>query len=677
MIKLENVSKIYNNNNKSTIALNNVSLKLEGNGIVMISGPSGSGKTTLVKVIAGLLLIDDGNLIFNDKDISYYSDRQLEDYFFNNCYFVKQENNLISNYTVKDNLIIACEDENKTFEVDYYLNKFGMDDLKNCKVKDLSLGEMQRIAIIRGLIKKKDILILDEPIASLDKENAKIVLEMLDKVKEEHLIIIVTHDTETVLPYANRVIKMDSGTIVSDKVIKSLYKKNINSQKEKPKNKIYKPFKYGLKNTFSYPLRLLLKVLIINLIIFAMAIGKTVLIPDFSEKKYDVKLITLYKPDKWFLTKTDLDYVAKLPINNIDYNYGDTFYERINLGQGEKLFLIKPYNEHKVIKGNPITNSNEVLVPIQYSNRIGDKVRLEIGKIENQLFTIVGVTEDQDTLYISKEIYNKDYITVKNIQDYYKQLIFKTEENESYGSISEIYYSNENYNNLYLSKKYIADLNIDDSIIGKIVDVELMHFENGIPVSKIIKANVALTNNDFKLNVSLELGKESLKDFEEFSNPREIRFCTKKLKDVEKVLSSLDDYVAIYNYEKIKYSKNYFFNSLKLSIINYIIWIILIILVSFLFIILDKNEKKIYDVYRYLGYSKKFLIIMKLSCLFFIYIIALGLNFIIYLVLNNSSISFFIDVNNFLIPIIPTLICIAMGLIYETNNQFQKLLGEE
>lgn len=173
-MKLCNINKIYHNKNNASVVFQNLNLELPNRGCITIYGESGSGKTTLFQLIAGLDHDYNGTIENNDK----------VEYLF-------QEIELFENLSVYDNLLFATSDHN---EINELLRKFDMVDLIHQKVKKLSNGEKRRVQIMRSLLNKPDLLLMDEPSVSLDQKNASLICDMIKQLSHEITVVITTHD---------------------------------------------------------------------------------------------------------------------------------------------------------------------------------------------------------------------------------------------------------------------------------------------------------------------------------------------------------------------------------------------------------------------------------------------------------------------------------------------------
>ena len=186
MVSCKGISKAYDNQ----VVLEKFNFQFEDMGFYLLFGESGSGKTTLLNILAGHIPYDEG-------EINFYGQKytgQLDAYKVGgHIEYITQDANFIDYLTVYDNLSLCCNDDKL---IDEYLEKFDLLDKKNQYPAKLSGGEKQRICFVRALIQNKRVLLLDEPTASLDGENKKLVFETLKMLKDSVLIICSSHDEE-------------------------------------------------------------------------------------------------------------------------------------------------------------------------------------------------------------------------------------------------------------------------------------------------------------------------------------------------------------------------------------------------------------------------------------------------------------------------------------------------
>ena len=221
MLQIQKISKKYITGDLVQTALNEVSLNLRDSEFVAILGPSGSGKTTLLNIIGGLDRYDSGDLIINGISTKKYKDRDWDYYRNHTIGFVFQSYNLIPHQTVLSNVELAltisgiskAERKKRAIEA---LEKVGLGKQLHKKPNQMSGGQMQRVAIARALVNDPEILLADEPTGALDSETSIQVMDLLKEVAKDRLVVMVTHNPELAEEYANRIVKVKDGHIISD-----------------------------------------------------------------------------------------------------------------------------------------------------------------------------------------------------------------------------------------------------------------------------------------------------------------------------------------------------------------------------------------------------------------------------------------------------------------------------
>lgn len=219
-IKVENVTKTYKINKTNAIrAIKGVSLHVSQGEFVGIIGVSGSGKSTLLRIIGTLDLPSSGSIRFNETDITKMKDKQIAEFRNKNIGFVFQDYALIPYKTVEENLEIPL----LLSDVDYKAHKsiiseqlklVNMSGYEKRKVRTLSGGQMQRIAIARGLVRTPSIILADEPTGALDSSSKSEILNLLKQINRQgKTIIVVTHDPH-VVKECSKVIKIEDGELV-------------------------------------------------------------------------------------------------------------------------------------------------------------------------------------------------------------------------------------------------------------------------------------------------------------------------------------------------------------------------------------------------------------------------------------------------------------------------------
>ncbi|WP_058270141.1 ABC transporter ATP-binding protein/permease [Olsenella massiliensis] len=221
MLELRNVSKTYVTSAFSQVALDGVTVILRDSEFVAVLGPSGSGKTTMLNVLGGLDRPDAGDIVINGVSTAQYGPRDWDDFRNHRVGFVFQSYNLIPHQSVLSNVELALtlsgvgRAERRTRAL-RALGQVGLTDHARKRPHQLSGGQMQRVAIARALVNDPDIILADEPTGALDTETGLQVMEILAKVAQDRLVVMVTHNAGLAERYATRVIRIRDGSVVGD-----------------------------------------------------------------------------------------------------------------------------------------------------------------------------------------------------------------------------------------------------------------------------------------------------------------------------------------------------------------------------------------------------------------------------------------------------------------------------
>ena len=218
------LTKWFGEGDTKVTAVKGIALVAHFGEMLFIVGPSGSGKTTLLSMISGILRPNAGQVTVKGDDIWTLSNDQLADFRLNTIGFVFQDYHLFPRLTTAENvaipLILKKQDWNESItEANKYLQIVGLKDRGEILPVKLSGGEQQRVAIARAIISGPEILILDEPTASLDGDTGKMIVAFVKEkiLNKSRCILIVTHDAR-INEYADRILHMEDGRITaSDK----------------------------------------------------------------------------------------------------------------------------------------------------------------------------------------------------------------------------------------------------------------------------------------------------------------------------------------------------------------------------------------------------------------------------------------------------------------------------
>lgn len=260
MLRLKNISKDYIIDKKPFRALNNITLNFPKSQFCCVLGPSGCGKTTLLNIIGGLDAYTEGNLYIDGKSTKSYKSKDWDNYRNKRIGFVFQNYNLIPHLTILENVELSLtldgvnhkERKKRTTNA---LHKVGLDDILTKKPNQLSGGQQQRVAIARALISNPEIILADEPTGALDSKTSVQVMNIIKEISKDHLVIMVTHNEELANMYANRIIKIKDGVIISDslptKFIPTPPKRKKKKEKKKTSMSFFTALKMSIKSLYT------------------------------------------------------------------------------------------------------------------------------------------------------------------------------------------------------------------------------------------------------------------------------------------------------------------------------------------------------------------------------------------------------------------------------------------
>ena len=220
MLETRELVKIYKpKKGVPVMALNKVSLKFPEKGMVFLLGKSGSGKSTLLNVLGGLDCYNDGEIIIKGVSSKDFKQKHFDSYRNTYVGFIFQEYNVLDEFTVGANIALAIELQGRKAsdnEINDILKQVDLEGYGSRKPNELSGGQKQRVAIARALVKNPQIIMADEPTGALDSNTGKQIFDTLKKLSKEKLVIVVSHDREFAESYADRIIELADGVVISD-----------------------------------------------------------------------------------------------------------------------------------------------------------------------------------------------------------------------------------------------------------------------------------------------------------------------------------------------------------------------------------------------------------------------------------------------------------------------------
>ncbi|WP_067727562.1 phosphonate ABC transporter ATP-binding protein [Oceanobacillus damuensis] len=240
LLQVEGLGKSYN---LETKVLKNVNFEVGAGEFVSIIGPSGAGKSTLLRCINRMVEINEGNVIFDGMDVRSLKKKELRK-LRTNIGMIFQHYNLVPRLTVIENVlhgrfgykttlqgILGRFTEEEKEHAFFLLEKLGIEEHAYKRCDQLSGGQQQRVGICRSLIQEPKLVLCDEPIASLDPNSSKVIMDHLKSITNELGItcLVNLHQVEVAQDYSDRIIGLKKGEIVFDGPSKSLYEDQINN----------------------------------------------------------------------------------------------------------------------------------------------------------------------------------------------------------------------------------------------------------------------------------------------------------------------------------------------------------------------------------------------------------------------------------------------------------------
>lgn len=631
MLKLENITKIYEGKNFKQIALNDVTLAFRNNEFVSILGPSGSGKTTLLNIIGGLDKYTYGNLIIDGVSTRKYKERDWNNYRSNKVGFIFQSYNLINHQTVLSNVLLSLNIAGKPKKESIKLAKkvlkdVGLENYIKKKPKELSGGQMQRVAIARALVTNPDIILCDEPTGALDSQTSIQIMELLKEISKEKLVIMVTHNVTLANKYSDRVIALNDGIITYDT---SPYEvENYSLKKIKTKRKTMNKFtslSLSFNNLLTKKSRTLLtsfagSIGIIGIaLVLSLSKGTQKYINKIEKNtfsKYPISIMesyidyqNMFDKEKESCKNGSICFINDLSNNVVNDNKINSIskfsnilkqnYENIN---NYTLDINYNYNiDLNIYKDNKMIENSSLYFKEFLNNNspLLKEYTLIYGKLPEKYNEIVIVTDENGKLPLSlmKTLFlNEDIDLSKTINISYEKIIdskFKLVSETSY-----YIYENDTWQYIKNNQDTINDI-LDKSINLKITGIlklnkdavisesgfigyskKLINYLNDEVNSSNIKKSILenkdinpLTNNLYDENMTYEMLLDSISINDK--NPIKIDIYPKDYKSKEKIESIIKKYNEENSNDKVYYTDylKVFINSIT-SLIKMITYVL-------------------------------------------------------------------------------------------------------
>lgn len=220
MIKLTNIKKVFTTDEVETWALRDVNLEIGKGEFVAIMGPSGCGKSTLLSILGLLDNPTEGTYVLDGKDVSALKENERTDLRRGVIGFVFQSFNLIDELNVYENielplLYMGASARERRERVEAVMDRMAISHRRKHFPSQLSGGQQQRVAIARAVLPKPQIILADEPTGNLDSANGKEVMALLSELHREGATIVMVTHSQHDASYADRIVKLYDGQVVS------------------------------------------------------------------------------------------------------------------------------------------------------------------------------------------------------------------------------------------------------------------------------------------------------------------------------------------------------------------------------------------------------------------------------------------------------------------------------
>ena len=202
ILDAKNIIKSYKNGQNSLVVLDQCNLSVDTGEIITIMGESGSGKSTLLNILGTLDKPDSGEILLKNKNVTHLSEDDIAKVRNKHIGFIFQFYHLLPEFTAMENILmptmISGEEENKMDEAAALMAFVGLTSRENHLPSQLSGGERLRVAVLRSMINKPEIILADEPTGNLDEKNARKMIDLFNKINRDYQqsIVITTHSLE-------------------------------------------------------------------------------------------------------------------------------------------------------------------------------------------------------------------------------------------------------------------------------------------------------------------------------------------------------------------------------------------------------------------------------------------------------------------------------------------------
>ena len=710
MIKLVDLTKIYNTGESVGIGIQGINLELHVGEFVAIVGASGSGKTTLLNIISGMDTYTEGEMFINGVSTANFDTEELENYRRGNVAFIFQNYHLIDSYTVLENVMVELiikgmpkkEAKEKALEL---LEKVGMEHRIHNRATKLSGGEKQRVVIARALASDAKILACDEPTGNLDEKNTKEIMSIIKEVASDKLVLFVTHDESIIEGNATRIVKIRDGRVESDTNITAVNK--LDSEFNNPsKNDFSTKLYITSKNILRTPKKSFFVLLVFTIVSFlllfsiayvpldVMATTTTTVEFDMFKNRDENRIVVYHK--EGFDGNYNVDGVQIYKNDYLleyDFRAAATF-NKLNNYFFEKSKII--FNEEKLtLQAGRMPESNEEIVVILeegfsndfYDQILNNKTSLRFatdkstGSFFGTFYKIVGFAtmneEEKD-----KEV-SYFYITEEAVTTLYEDL------KESIRIKKDSEFFESDFSLLYQGKYYPVEVN------DRLPDGQIrIHFKYQNEEFKLMLGNKEInldnyehnyvydTKETFDIQLSFDVAIKMIED----TDYRVSIICNDNNIDENIAILKENKYLTVFPLKEAKqeipqYDYQSIFKNLFSLVFIFVEVVAAIFITSLITTLILGTKKKEIGILRVIGLNKNDVLHILNMEVVLIMVIAIIINLVAALALKHFSIPFDYTIifNNVwkLLSTILILIVMAIYIAYRWNKTMFKLTARE
>lgn len=441
-LHLHNIYKKFSDGQNDIELFNGLNITLPCYGMIGIVGSSGTGKSTLLHIIAGLVKLDQGEMVYNALS-AFKNETQREDYIKNNISHLYQYYNLIDYLTVRENIEYGCYCKKHTIEhrekIFQFAKKLEIDSILDYYPSQLSGGQSQRVALLRAFMCDMPILLCDEPTGALHKKQSIEVMNLLKQYATNHLVVVVSHDEDLLKQYTHKIIHLNE----KEKSYHFMTNTYPQYSKEKQKHSYIKQSFYYCFKQLMQKKKAMLSLFVFQIIMIVSFLtivsgtyGLQFYYDSLKEKDVSKHQIIVQKEDYKNFEMSEEDLLLLTDHFGGVYNYYAFEMGTINDLSTHFVQVIGDSNHINVLDGAISNKVNEICINASLATKgyaIGDDLQYQY---DEQMYTfyITGIIDDdllqQDIIY-SKPISIDTTLKKELLSTNYKIIHIENEEIET------------------------------------------------------------------------------------------------------------------------------------------------------------------------------------------------------------------------------------------------------